>query len=1273
MMSTMAKLGCGDCCAGCTKILETILKGKHYNSHEEQTALECQKVTSDQIISQPQDLDKSCVYQAQVCNSEWVSPLGKKDSGCRENTNQSSAGQNSNHIGYAGLFSGGNTPSNLTVHRIVNSATQSSMQNCHQQVSNVNALPEGCIQQRAHTDNISIHPSVSHQSGLGNEGSKKTDDLNASKMQECVPFKKRKQYFVKETEDNPGYGFAAKNNVSTVDQTGSPDKLWLKRTLDNGIRPFTKQFDKSHLVTLSKPGQHHQLTYIYKKKIVAVVFPLPLGVVERFKSLKNPTKDSKVNEEGVQAKPVTVGPHPEPALLQPRTKESDLMSSSTSCSVAQTNHSSPEIITQCLPETGFSQFSGPESPIQAEDISHQRDSLYSVPLCSTSVCMREESSNMDNQCSVGHIHEDVTTTNKSNISGSESQSDTEDNEQWSLQRLHRLMFDLEKKQSMSLKEVPFADLSSEILRLFWNGDFQKLCETAKSDHYVNIMKEVQLYSGKKNSVILQECPKLQDLDHVAEDVQNTKQNPVVPTVESESFQSSVLNPSDCNKKNGDSSSPTMLQSTAKVTNDEIRMERDENVKVPENYEAATSNEAASAITFSQAQSQPLLTLHENNCSVVEDLARVLTDKSTDMDVEGKDGYSNRGPVKTKKPVFECLSKPALTECLDNSKNVTVNSEKGEKLPEKEGENKTTRNEVCSVRSSNEQSLAMSDNCMHVNSEEDQPTTEMTSLLEDCNNADSTDCSFLKINVLSPETAKKLYFIEPKTEVKTIHEDVSVETCTEKTDQAIVYQCDFSPEDDTQINTNVKPAENNIGNNGAPQVKQYCCLAKWFQDLGYALNVPCACKKNTAKGVTEETSKIPSDANMDNLEIEEVITDYEDVRKIASAISVHQMNEPLRTCGPHKFKMGKPAHDSGKNKTTNHTSCSKLVAKSDLVPYFGKDQGDSSFPSTPRGSDLQVEENDKKITPPEVQKRKRTVNLALFGSSNLNHNKTVGVTMNSPKKKIFGIRSFDTEHFPPATLNVRVNNAVRLSDDAIRKQTAKQRILKSWQNSLAPTQMFADKQRPRMLKTGSKSRTETADIFGIEKSITPKAFDAMKNLLSNQQHIRTHESEIPSPTEQQKTSAGQSKNKKHSSKRNKKKNKILDSISLMRRKKGQYAHTKGKSSASSVELPCALGRSKHESSKCSVLDYRILPETFSFRDGSSLMKAHQSKDAAYGQKTEAEKPKKRTLGNLGGWGVSPKKKGKLKSTLPSSSSVSASAFQEFKKRYEEKKIVHPKTT
>ncbi|KAG9280936.1 hypothetical protein AMEX_G3696 [Astyanax mexicanus] len=1252
MVSTMAKLGCGDCCADNTKILETILKGKHYNSHEEQTALECHwkktsSVTSDKIASQPQDLDKSCVYQAQVCHSEWA-PMGKKDSGCRENTNQGSAGQNSNQRGYIGLFSGEMAPLNLTVHRILNSATHSSMQNCHQQVSNVNALPKDCIQQRAHTD-ISIHPSVSHQSGLGNKGSKMPDDLNASKMQECVPLKKRKKYLVQVTEDNPGYEFSAKNNVSTVDQTGSPDKLCVKRTLDNGIRPFTKQFEKSHPVTWSKPVQPYQQVYMHKKN-VAIVFPLPLEVVECFKSLTNPTKDSKVSEEGVKARPV--GPHPEPALLHPTTKESDLISSSTSSSVAQTNHGSPEMITQCLPETGFSQCSRPEAPIQAKDTSHQKDSLYSVPLSSTSVCMREESSNMDNQCSAGHIHEDVTTTNERNINGSESQSVTEDNEQWSLQRLQRLMFDLEKKQSMSRKEVHFADLSSEILRLFWNEDFQELCETAKSDYYVNIMKEVKLYSGKRNSVILQECRTLQDLDHVAEDLHNTRQNPVVPTVESESFQSSVLNPSDCNK------------STAKVNNDEIRMERDENVKVPENYVAATST---------QAQSQPLLTVHENNCSVEEDLARVLTDKSTDMDVEHKDDYSNRGPVETKKPVFDCLSKPTLTECPDNSKNVTVNSEKGEELPE----NKTARNEVSLVRSLNEQSLAMSDNCMHVNSEEDQPTTEMTCSLEDCNNADSTDCcSFLEINVLSPETAKKLYFTEPKKDVKTIHKDVSVETCTEKTDQVIVYHCDFIPEDDTQINTNVKLAKNNIGNDGAQQVKQYCCLAKWFQDLGYAFNVPCACKKNTAKRVTEESSNIPSDANTDNLEIEEVITDYEDVRKIASAISVHQMNEPLRTGGTREFKKGKPAHDSCKNKTTNHTSCSKLVAKSDLIPYLGQDlsQGDSSFPLTPTGSDLQVEEKDKKITTPEVQKEKRTVNLALFGLSSLNHNKTVGVTRNNPEKKTgFGIRSFDTEHFPPATLNVRVNNAVRLNNDAIGRQTAKQRILKSWQNSLAPTQMFPDKQWSRKLKNGSKSRTETADIFEIEKSITPTAFDAMKNLLSTQQHIQTHESEIPSPTEQQKTSDGQSKNKKYSTKRNKKKNRILDSISLTRRKKGLYAH-KSKSSASSVELPCPLGQSKHESSKRSMLDYRILPETFSFRDGGSLMKAHQSKDAAYGQKTETEMPKKRTVENLviGVWCVSPKKKGKLKSTLPSSSSVSASTFQEFKKRYEEKKIVHPKT-
>ncbi|XP_072527634.1 uncharacterized protein [Salminus brasiliensis] len=1106
----MAKLGPRECTSdNLTVTVETILKDKKSILREEQTAFECHQTrpspslqaTNDPILT-PQHPDKPHIYRAQVCYSECVSPLGKKDchSVCWENSNQRHAGQNLSHDDYTALFSGNNHPLNLTVHRTVNSTTHNIMHNWHQQVSSVNTLPNNCIQRRMPIDQITFRPSVPHQAGLRNGSSKnctstyklnvkfpsqpavnvQSNVLNANKTKnESVPLKKRKQYFVTVTEDNnPGY--------EKEDKRVSLDKSYFKHKSDSGIRHVNSQFGNCHIGTSVGSTQPYQKMYI-SQKAIAVVAPLAPEAVERDKSSE---KNTKVNEGGLKTRYVAEKPYHEHPL-QSRTNEHGSESCSTSCSVAQAHYRTAEMPTQSIPDS-----SEPEDPVQTNELSRQGQSLYSVPVGSISMTHESmQSSNMDKQCSVCFLCEDVTTTNQSNDC-SENAMDTAA-DKWSLKRLHKLVIDLERRQRTTHKEVPFTDLSSEIVRLFWNGDYQQLCDTARSDHYVNIMKEAVLYRGKENPVILQECSK-EKFNRGAEDIHNSKQNPVLPTVESSLL---ILSKelSDSNKKRGDLS---CLMNTADVAGDKT-------VKGGEIKKTKAFKAASGTGTFSQAQSQLLPVHEENSKRVVGD--RVLTDPAKQM-------------------------------------------------------------------------------------------------------------SASELN-----------------EVKTRHKDVPGEM--KKMDQAIAKPRDCMPEDEAHTYTRVKPAEN-TGRHTSTPLEKYCCLNKWIQVLGYACDMCCTCERNSSKEVIEEMSMTgenmapsptPGDGSMDELEIVEVISDYENVRKIANAISDQQLDKPLRKRGPHAARK--------KEKQRTYEACRKQRTEADLIPNFSHDvsQMDLSLPT----HGLHINEKGKKTTTPVVQKEERMVNLVLYGSSGMTHNRTAA--MNSlAKKRLFGIRSYDGEHFPPAMLNVRVSPC--LTDvNSNKRQTAKQHVLKSWRNSLVTTKMFTGRKRSKKLKCqqGIESQTEAAGTSGIEMSTFP--------------------------ADQQSNPAGQSRIKRHSKRRGQIKKRILDSVHFS---SGQNIH-KRKTTGSSCELPCTMKRRKPESHTGLALDFSVLPKSFSFMDARTSMDVHPSSDTDYvlGQKTIAEKPKNGTMGKTGVWCVSPKKKGHLKSIL---ASEATSTFQEFKRKYEEKKqILHPK--
>ncbi|XP_036432073.1 uncharacterized protein si:ch211-106e7.2 isoform X2 [Colossoma macropomum] len=1293
------------------KILETMLKDKQSLSHKEQTTLGSYgtrpspslKAMSDQMLTQPQHTSRPTLMKAQGYynnnnNSEWVSPLGKKDSNTFHWDNSIQRPP-----GYPALSSGNNAHVN-----VMNSENLNNMHSWPHQENTVRTLPKDCIQQRKATGHANFAPSVSHQADLGSECSKKHPEVfklpalniqskfeNVGRIHKSVSHK-RKQFFVTVSEDNTGFGFVAENVVS-ADELVKPDNSYT-RTLDNSIRHFSGQFGKSSLDARSISAQAHQQSAFLPKenhhhknvpqKAVAVVAPLAQHVITGAEFSQDSTKGNE-GGHGTRTVPDEQSHHSYLSCpLQSRVNES-------LCDNEAQIHMSQEMPSESVMTTEFSQCSEPEGPVTAKELSNQSGSLSSMPVGSIHVERKEsvQSSHVKDQSIA------VDTAINKSYDGTETRMDPESTNRWSavpvtkwsLQKLQTLVINSEWRQKKSQKEILLKEFLTTIINLYWGGDYRKLCEAARSDIYTNIMKEVKLHRGTKDSVILQEIPK-EKFDQLAEHFHILKHDSAPTEVIQSSF-SNLNEKVDDNKECGHSLSLMTFHSAPEV--DVEVVERQKNMHVAENDKGEASNEASSrAMSFALGQSQPLPTVHEKKRKSVGDGILMDNNNPVRTDLKTKWTSSIRETVGQKEPLLECLSKPS-TETADNCKTVTVSYDAIGEPSKPEEENQSPRNEVSLLVSLNEQSPAVSDDCVHVKPDDllQLPATEKTPPLDDCgNSSDSSDpFAFIKIKVLSSEMAKKIAASESYEEVENIQKDVSVQTITENNDQVIVKLCDQMSEDEEHMDAKISTAESNA----TGELQKYCCFPKWFQVLGYATDLVCKCEKEelssgndvfcrdvikemTMTGKNVPMSPILGDASMDEIEIVDVITDYEDVLKIANAISEQLTDKPLAECGPDAFKKEKHHRPNAyQKKRTCHSPCGQIASKANLISDLSSDasQMDLALPLTFTDiANLQCDEHGRETTTTEFQKETKIVNLALYGSSELRHNRST-TTNSCAKEKGFS----DEEHFPPATINVRVSPCLNNYANSNKSQTTKQRILKSWRSSHVPMKMFTDR---RLKKLNSARRTESKSdaesTSRIKTGACSTAFDVVRTLLSHQDDMQTHDLESMRDktvriANQHKNAASQSKDKSNSTKKDKTKQKRKETLASINPNTRQKAN-KRKSTQSSYELPHTSSKSKQESHRDLKLDFKVLPESFNFTDGNTRMEADRSASAKCempGLNVKARNLKKTTLG---AWCVSPRRKGHLKSTLASNVSVSLGTFQQFKRRYEEKKQrLLPKTT
>ncbi|KAL7858119.1 hypothetical protein AOLI_G00182210 [Acnodon oligacanthus] len=1284
------------------EILETMLKDKQSRSYEEQTmpgSYETRpspnlKAMSDQMLTQPQHLFRPTLMKAQgyyynTNNSEWMSPLGNKDSNTFHWDHLIQ--RPLNHGGYPVPSSGNKAHVN-----VMNSERLNNMHSWPHQENTSRTLPKDGIQQRKTTGHPYFGLSISHEAELDSERSKKHPEVfklpfqpaltiqskfeNVSRIHKSVSHKKTKRFLVTVSEDYTGF---VAENVS-ADEMVNPDNLYT-RTWDNGIRHFNGQSGKSSLDAGSISAQAHQQSAFLPKennnnnhhhhhhhhkhvpqKAVAVVAPLAQQVKIQHLQLQDSTKG---NEGGHGTRTVPDEQSHHSCLSCPLQSKVNENCSESLCDNEAQMHilrlkSSESVMTE------VSQCSEREGPVTVKELSNQSGSLKFMPL--GSICVEKKDLVQSSHIKDQSITVD-TAINKSHY-GTETRMDPESTyrwssvpvTKWSLQKLQALVINSEQRQKKSQKEIPLKECLTTIINLYWGGDYQKLCEAVKSDIYT-IMKEVKLHCGTKDSVILQEIPK-EKFDQLTEHFHILKHDSALP----EEIQSSFSNLNEkVDDQEYDHSSFLMTLHSAPEVDVEV-VEGQKNMQVGENGKA--SNEASSGtMPFFLGQRQTLPTVHEKNSKNFGDGTLIDNNNPVRTDLKTKWTSSIRETVGQKEPF---LRKPS-TETADNCKTVTVSYDAiGEPSKLEEG-NHGPRNEMPLLVSFNEQSAAVSDDSVCVKPEDwlQLPAADKTPPLDNCgNSSDSSDpFAFIKIKVLSSEMAKRIAACESNEEAESIQKDASVQTVTENNDQVIVKLCDQMSENEEHMDAKISPAENNA----TGELQKYCCFPKWFQVLGYTTDLVCKCEKKelsfgnvSCKDVIKETSltgknvpvsPIVGDASMD--EIVDVITDYEDVLKIAKPILEQLTDKPLKESGPDAFKK-KEKHcrrNAYQKKRTCH-STGQISSKANLISDLGSGtlQKGLALPLTfTDNANLQCDENGKETTTPEFQKETKIVNLALYGSSELRHNRST--TTNSCVKKRFW-----DEHFPPATINVTVSPCLNNYANCNKSQTIKQRILKSWRSSHVPMKMFIDN---RLKKLNSARRTESKSDAESTSRITTGAYltasDAMRTLLSHQSDMQTHD--LKSVREKTIHLANQHKNAASQSKDKTKKQKHKLTLASINPSINTREKANGKSTPSSYELPHTSSKSKQESHRDVKLDFKVLPESFNFANGNTRMEADQSARAQCempGLNVKARNLK--TLGNQGAWCVSPRRKGHLKSTLASDVSVSLCTFQEFKRRYEEKK-------
>ncbi|XP_052454434.1 uncharacterized protein si:ch211-106e7.2 [Carassius gibelio] len=489
-----------------------------------------------------------------------------------------------------------------------------------------------------------------------------------------------------------------------------------------------------------------------------------------------------------------------------------------------------------------------------------------------------------------------------------------------------------------------------------------------------------------------------------------------------------------------------------------------------------------------------------------------------------------------------------------------------------------------------------------------------------------DClDSIKIDVFPQEMAA-LWFAG-ETEDKDLLKDTSVHNSTE--DQVKVQVLELKSEKEVLLE-DVKPEERKYPSSGGVQLESYCCLAKWFQTLESGNGSLCVCQ---IKAESRE-NEIKIEAHSTSLEVrDEKDSPGESEQVDMNAAALERTDDSEATDdSDYEYPL---LHDP----TTDKTKITKDILSSEEVSKPETETSEQKRKESPtKCATNMTPMNEIEQGTPAPDLETNTVCLALYGSSSEKGNQL---------KLIKRLKEKSICEEPPKTLQVIVSSHQKVKNNS---RSKKRKFVESEDEDA--TDRKARLQRASLQNLVQHKSLPSHPVSGLRKNRLSST--SFRKLLSQSANVQ-----------------GLMRKRQHKH--------TTQQISM-----NKYI-VRGKTVPSNLlHSPDNVKKSKYELGNPALmpldegptLEFKVLPETFSLEDGAELNGAQADtsqtlQNETSGKEDEAKRMKTSHVPTQGVWSFSPLKKKCTQPIEDTDVSDSCSLFQEFKKKYQEKKDVASK--
>ncbi|XP_016145751.1 uncharacterized protein [Sinocyclocheilus grahami] len=499
------------------------------------------------------------------------------------------------------------------------------------------------------------------------------------------------------------------------------------------------------------------------------------------------------------------------------------------------------------------------------------------------------------------------------------------------------------------------------------------------------------------------------------------------------------------------------------------------------------------------------------------------------------------------------------------------------------------------------------------------------------NEEETDrLDSIKINVLPHEMAE-LWFVG-ETENKDLQKDTTVHNSTE--DQVKVKVLELKSEKEVLLE-DVKPKERKYPSSGGEQLASYCCLAKWFQTLEYGNGSLCMCQKKAE--LREEETK--TEAHSTSLEVQaEKDSPGECERVEMDAAALERTDDSEATDDSETTDDSEDENPLLHDPTTDKTKIAKDLSSSEEVSKAETETSEQKRNESPTkcATNMTPMNEIEQDTPAPDLKKTKTVWLALYGSSSEKGNQ-LKLTKRCKEKS--------SCEEPPKTLQVTVSSHQKVKNNS---ESKKHKCMESEDEDA--TDRRARKRSVSLQNLVQRTSLPSHPVSGLSK--TRLSSTSVRKLLCQSAYEKSdvHLAEGNKRKRPNKHTTQQMSMNKYIVRGKTVPSKLLHSPENVKKSKYELGNP--------ALMPLDEGPA---------LEFKVLPETFNFEDGAQ---ADTSRKMS-GPEEKAKKMKTSHVPTQGVWSFSPLKKKCTQPIQDTDISDSCSLFQEFRKKYQEKKDIASK--